>query len=222
MFLSGLDNVDMRGLFGLGADMNRNDLFSLFRSALKDGLVYSVTDAEINDILGKVLSKYEVRKVTVTPDVASNVDSDVRGIVIGALGIDKAGAYASEISSVASGLKSNGLSLAPIGYTPSAVVSSGSPSQPQSSPRDSIAYQGAIASQQGRQQSTQSVYQSTATIQSAPVQIVRSPRTGLPVIYRRQAHRQTPADRQRLFWIIGGFGVVFALAIGVIAARSGD
>lgn len=49
----------------------------------------------------------------------------------------------------------------------------------------------------------------------------KSPAT-LPTQYIRASHVQTAAEKQRLTLIIGGFGIMFVLAMGVIAARSND
>jgi len=40
-----------------------------------------------------------------------------------------------------------------------------------------------------------------------------------PTRYLKVPYRQTAADKQRLIWIIGGMGLIFAIAIGAIAAR---
>lgn len=63
-------------------------------------------------------------------------------------------------------------------------------------------------------QDTQSFFNPVA---SAVQNIFRPSR--LPDRYITQKYRQTPADKQRLVLIIGGFGLVFAIAIGAIAAR---
>ncbi len=220
MFFSGLNNVDMNGLFGLGADMSSGELFNRFRSAIpqyQEGSLTTayissgMTDAAINKLISAVLSGYEIRRINISDSEAASIAEKVQSILLGADTVSTA-RYRDEIKGVVSGLKDAGYALVPIGYSPA------TPQQPSGTPGESIAYQGAMASQQaGRSQVVQT---SGSTNQST--QVIRSQKTGLPVIYRRQAHKQTPADRQRLFWIIGGFGLVFALTIGVIAARSGD
>ncbi len=85
---------------------------------------------------------------------------------------------------------------------------------------DSIAYRGAIAAQQAGSPSSQTQAQPaavSAASSTSPVQI--QPRQSRATIYKRVPYKQTAAEKQRLIWIIGGFGVLFAIAIGVIAAR---
>lgn len=64
---------------------------------------------------------------------------------------------------------------------------------------------------------------SSVTGQSAqPIFTNHASRPALPNIYKTIPYTQTPADRKRLVWIIGGFGLLFAVAFGVIAARRND
>ncbi len=102
----------------------------------------------------------------------------------------------------------------PIGYSVAPPAQNAAPAQ-----TNSIAYQGAVAAQQAGSTRAATTQQTPAT-QSPPVQIQRSGRPATR--YIRQAHKQTPAEQQRLMWIIGGFGVLFVVAIGVIASRSDD
>ena len=52
--------------------------------------------------------------------------------------------------------------------------------------------------------------------QQAPFQLRQ---TRLPQTRKRVSFNQSRSDKQRLVWIIGGFGVLFAIAIGAIASN---
>ncbi len=218
-----LNNIDMSGLFGLSADMSPDTLYGMFRSAIpayEKGMIYDTgaTDSEIHSVINSVFGTYEVRKLSSDPGLSDSITEVVQPIVLNTVGTARALQYKDTIFGILANLKQQGLYLVPKGYAQSAPPVAQSPVS-----TNNIVYQGAVASQQaGRQSPAQSPTQTTTGTQAAPIQIVRSPKTGLPVIYRRQSFKQTPADRQRLYWIIGGFGIAFALAIGVIAARSSD
>lgn len=219
MLLSGLNNIDFSGIGSLSGDLSSADLFQRFRSAVPQyspGLLISdgMSDSSIRNLISAVLSSYEIRKTNLPADVAAQIADKVQGILLGAdpIGVAR---YRSEISSVVDGLNRDGYALVPIGYAVQN-SSSGGPAQspvygppaagpvygpPEQTPSGSPGT--ATAPQQGRPQST------APNIQRGP----------LPVRRITRAHVQTPAERKRLLLIIGGFAAIFAVALGLVAAR---
>ncbi len=216
MFLSGLDNIDFTGIGGLSGEMSRGTLFSMFRSALAPGFAFSVSDAEINAILDQVFSGYKISN-EFSPDQAiiNTVQSGIKAIVIGVLGVAKAGAYSGEIQGVIDNLSNQNYVAVPRNYTapaapPTTPVSSKpvygpQPAPPQYGPPEQSSPGPATTSQQGG---------GSPVLPTQPIQ--RSP---LPVRRITRAHVQTPAEKKRLLLIIGGFGLLFVVALGVIASR---
>ncbi len=68
-----------------------------------------------------------------------------------------------------------------------------------------------------RSSSTPARSLSPAPMTIAPLQLSRK---ALPVRRISQSAPMTALEKKRLIWIIGGFALIFAVAIGVIAARS--
>lgn len=224
MFLSGLQSIDFSGLSGLGSDMARASLFSSFRNALTPGLIYSASDDEINSILDNVLSSYRITNDPVNLDDATiqSVSDGISSIVKNILGQAKAGAYYFQINGVVNDLKKSGFQAVPKGYVTPAAPQTPSPTYTPPVSGGSSAPSRASVIQYQASQATPQASSDLATQVSNGIQSFLAPITGrqqLPTIYRKVPYRQTPADRTRLMWILGGFGVLFAVAIGVIAGR---
>ena len=185
--------------------MSRSDLFSSFRSALKAGSFYSVSDDEINGILDGVLTSYKITNDYQNIDQATvkDVAAGIKSIVISKLGLGKAGAYSDDITGVVEQLKGSGFVAVPKNY-----------SQPQAT---------APQNQTPSTTATSTTSSTIATSASRAVQSFIAPIASSfarpPTRYIRVPYRQTAADKQRLIWIIGGMGLIFAIAIGAIAAR---
>lgn len=192
MFFESYNSTDFDGMAGLGSDMPRGSLFSTFRSGLTSGF-YTVSDAEINSILDAVLSSYRISNDNINLDQAilDSIDSDITNDVVGVLGRAKALAYKDQIAAIVNGLKSSGFKAIPRSYNSNS----------------SIAVQGAVAAQ--------SFGSPTGVVNS----IAETVKNVFPDLYVTRPYQQTPADKQRLVWIIGGFGLMFTVAIAVIAAR---
>ncbi len=221
MFLSGLDNIDFTGIGGLSGDMSRSDLFSRFRSGLPPG----ITDDEINNILSQVLSSYEVRRVQISDELAGKVSDAVATIVIdvlggggfgsGVVGRGRALANKGAIDAVTGSLTNDGYALVPIGYAaPSQGVNIATPSASPVAEQTQAPVNSSGMPTRAAVFKYQATQQTQAAASAQPIQ--RSP---LPVRRITRSHVQTPAEKKRLLLIIGGFGLLFVVALGVIASR---
>lgn len=240
MFLSGLNNIDFSGIGSISGALSRTDLFSRFRSSLSSG----VTDGEINSILDRTLASNDLVSAKIPDDIANQVSDGVTSIIIDVLG---GGGFGSSISgraralsekgnidAVVAQLTREGYALVPKGYA----IKQQSPS-PASTPVKSelvdpnnIAAAGALAVGRTGTSSPSSTPAPSAvpgslndTIQSGIKSIMaawpKSAPAG-PTQYIHAPHTQTIAEKKRLTLIISGFGVMFVLAIGIIAARNND
>ncbi len=240
MFLSGFKHIDFGGIGSLSGDMSSSELYGLFRNAIpqyEKGLVYDdgATDEEIRSVINAFFGRFEIKQLPSDPGFGESVTASIQPIVINTVGAQRALRYKDTILGILTDMGRRGLYAVPIGYktpTQQQSVPQAQATSNTTTPAPSIAYQGAVIAQQtgapqrtAQQQTTQS--QTQDPVQSAFSTIastfgIQSQRTGLPNIYRRVPHKQTPAERQRLVWIIGGFGVALAIAVVAIAARSGD
>lgn len=194
MFFESYNSTDFEGMTGLGDSMSRGALFSTFKNGLTSGF-YTISDAEINSIIDAVLSTYRISNDNVNLDqnTLDSIDSDITNDVVSVLGKAKALAYKGQISDIVNGLKRSGYQAIPLSYSASSRSSS-------------IAAQGAQAAQS---------FGSPSIVNSIAATVENT----FPDLYVTRPYRQTPADKQRLMWIIGGFGLMFTVAIAVIAAR---
>ncbi len=216
MLLSGLSSIDFSGLVGLSGDMSDDALFSRFRSALpqsKPGLIYGtsvMSDASIRNLMNAVLSDYEVKKTKISSDMADQISGKVKNIIL-VTDPENVPAYKDEILGVVNQLTNDGFALVPKGYASSPPANQSSSGSPQID--SGMARGAAVGFQVG---SGVSPGAQSSAVASSPV----VSRGGGLVRRVVRPHVQTAMEKRRLMLIIGGFGLVFALAIGVIAAKS--
>ncbi len=245
MLLSGLDNIDFEGFGSFGSsDMSDADLFSRFRNAMPPYLPASlwppktasgISDDSIRKIMSAVLSGYEIRKIKIPDSDAASIAEDVRTIILNVDPIDAA-FFKSEIFGVVEGLKRDGFSLVPKSYSSQPSIPNNSGAAPQNQGSDdwkNNAAQGANANAQvgSRGATSSSTTQKPSSSGSPITDFVSSainqikaawPKSSpqLPTQFVKVPYTQTAADKKRLLWIIGGFGVAFVLTIGVVASNN--
>ncbi len=210
-FLSGLNSIDFQGLTGLGG---------IISGAAAADLVWTEMPWGTSAVLAAKSMSPEQFKAKVSQALSTDYRMTLSpnempaGVLDNSVLTSQYPDNADVINTVLETLKGKGYYIvsakaaAPVQAPP---AQSTAPAQ-----TSSIAYQGAVAAQQAGSTRVAATQQ-TPTTQSSPVQIQRQGRPATR--YIRQAHKQTPAERQRLMWIIGGFSVLFVMAIGVIAAR---
>jgi hypothetical protein len=218
MLLSGLENLDFSGISGLSGDMSADALFNVFRNAIPQfssggtfGFDTGATDTEIRSIINAVLGTYEIKKLSSDPGIGDSVSAFVKPIVISTVGTPRAIRYQDSIYGVLDNLGSQKLYLVPIGYTAQGSVSGGPSSA------TSVQSMGPVYGTQTYGQPPAPLIQRAPT--ASPGGFVRS---APPVRYVSRVRAQTPLEKKRLLYIIAGFGVMFAVALGLIAARGGS
>ena len=205
MLLSG---VDFSGLFGLGDDISASQAADIvwdnMPAAVNRFTLPTFANMSVEQFKSRVADALSGQYHLVQASSAPN--NAVSDSVITSISPDNA----SYISSALQSMRSNGYYVvgavaAPVVQnTPSAQsVSSGPPSR------------GQLLQQQAQPTATNTATAPTTQFQNSPRQL------NVPIRVRRQA-AQTAAQKQRLLWIVGGFGLFFVIALGLIASNSGD
>ncbi len=228
MFLSGLDNIDFSGIGVLGGAMSPDAAADLiWNNAIGASAIYSEDEFKALILPSLRSGEYSLVNSPSGPPSGTLSAGDVIGIIDSKRkpGDDPvSGPVQSVIGSIFSRLSNQNYYAVGKQTQQSVPVT---PKQSYPSVSQSIAYQGAVAAQQAGTgtQITRSVTSDPVQSFVSSVTSVFSPSGGPsqpPTIFKRVAHRQTPAEKKRLMWIIGIFGVTFAIAIGLIAARNSD
>ncbi len=208
MLLSGLNAIDFSGLMGgLSGDIGGQQAADIVWSHLPWLVTVSETafqaasgmsaDDFKSKIAGALSGQYKLTKSDSQP---SNTASDQSIINLSPKNADI-------ISGALQKMRDDGYYIVSAQSTPVQT-----PAQ-----SDSIAYRGTIAAQQAGSPSSQPQTQ-PATVSTASPAVQIQQRQSRPTIYKRVPYKQTAAEKQRLIWIIAGFGIAFALAIGAIAS----
>ncbi len=218
MLFSGLKNIDFGGIGSLSGALSPQDAAAIAWDHTPFGTSALISQAEFSSLIRSALSSggYAVVQQGAPPSGVV-LDEDI----VRAASLDDVKAAA--LRTVLSSMRGDGYYV----VSPRATKVAQAPTPTVSTSAPTSAYQAPLTPAQQALSSpvtqvTQQAPNQVATSVVDQVLNVFSPPSQSRTIYRRQAHRQTPAERQRLIWIIGGFAVVFAVAMGVIASRSGE
>ncbi len=208
MLLSG---VDFSGLFGLGdaisASQAADIVWDNMPSAVNRFTLPTFANMSVDEFKSSVAQalsgQYQLVQASSPP---SNTVSDS---VITNISPNNAGYIKSALDS----MRSQGYYVVSVNAAPAAASSPTAVASPTGG--GSSTWQPARAQYQAAIQAAQAVTSGGTPTGSAAPNIQRSnaPRRVI------RPHVQTPAEKQRLLWIIGGFAAIFAVALGLIAAR---
>ncbi len=207
MFLSGLQSIDFQGLGSLGGVISGSEAADLVWAEMPWGTSAALL-AQDPPMSPEQFKAKVSQALSSGYRMTQSSGGAPSGVLDNSVLTSQYPANAGIINTVLETLKSKGY-----------YIVSAQAAQP-AAQSDSIAYRGAIAAQQAGSPSAQTQAQPAAVSSvnsTSPVQI--QPRQSRATIYKRVPYKQTAAEKQRLIWIIGGFGVLFAVAIGVIASR---
>lgn len=217
MFLDGLNNIDFSGIGSLGegspvefntaVDLAMSNIPFVYKLAVgRDDVVQQFQNFKAQGY-GLVQSSSPISFANDNTIAAIAVPDDVL------LSGQKRGALIDVLSS----LRGQGYYVVSATAAPSATATSSS--TPTTTGGGSV-----WNPTRPQYQAAQQALQAAAGSGGAPAQQGTGPasniqRGPLPVRRITRGHVQTPAEKKRLYWIIGGFGAIFVLALGLIASR---
>lgn len=219
MFLSGLDNISFGGLGLLSGSIPPTQAADI----VWQNMPFGTTEFTLNMIAGISLQEFKQKIASALSDKYQMVSSSTPpdNVVSDDILIAASPKNGPTISAALNSMRSNGYYIVKVADV-----------QASSQPSSNSVLSSSRATSPSTQTATQSTPQSalkTGDFWSDISKDISSIVQGWPKApkqletrYTRVPYRQTKKDKQRLVWIVGGFGVLFAITMVVVASNSGD